>query len=76
MLDEHFTGNKEVDSGKHHRWAEIFIRVKPPAKLRVFGKGLSASIYTSRQMGLSVDSARFEVGAGGGVVDSAKGEEA
>jgi hypothetical protein len=29
MLDKHFGGNREVPSGKHHRWDEVFIRVGP-----------------------------------------------
>jgi hypothetical protein len=31
VLDKHFAGNREVH-GKHHRWDEIFIRVRPPEK--------------------------------------------
>jgi hypothetical protein len=30
MLDRRFGGNREVPSGKHHRWEKVFIRVKPP----------------------------------------------
>jgi hypothetical protein len=30
MLDKHFPGNRDVPSGKHHQWEEIFIRVAPP----------------------------------------------
>ncbi len=29
MLDMHFAGNRDVPTGKHHRWDEIFIRVEP-----------------------------------------------
>jgi predicted DNA-binding transcriptional regulator YafY len=29
MLDQQFAGNREV-SGAHHRWDEVFIRVRPP----------------------------------------------
>jgi hypothetical protein len=29
VLDKRFAGNREVQ-GKHHRWDEIFIRVRPP----------------------------------------------
>jgi len=32
MLDRHFPGNREVATGKHHRWDEVFIRVAPPEK--------------------------------------------
>jgi len=32
MLDRRFGGNREVLSGKHHRWEEIFARVTPPGK--------------------------------------------
>jgi hypothetical protein len=31
MLDRHFPGNREVASGRHHRWDKIFIRVQPPS---------------------------------------------
>jgi hypothetical protein len=34
MLDRVFEGNREVPSGQHHRWDEVFIRVAPPQKLR------------------------------------------
>ena len=34
MLDQHFAGNREISSGKHHRWDEVFIRVKPPEKMK------------------------------------------
>jgi hypothetical protein len=30
MLERRFSGNREVASGKHHRWDKIFIRVEPP----------------------------------------------
>jgi hypothetical protein len=30
MLDRRFSGNREVPSGKHHRWDQVFIRVGPP----------------------------------------------
>lgn len=30
MLDKHFPGNRDIRSGKHHQWDEIFIRVTPP----------------------------------------------
>jgi hypothetical protein len=32
MLKRRFAGNREVPSGKHHRWDAVFIRVAPPAK--------------------------------------------
>jgi len=32
MLDRHFAGNREIPSGKHHRWDQVFIRVEPPEK--------------------------------------------
>jgi predicted DNA-binding transcriptional regulator YafY len=32
MLDRHFAGNREVPSGKHRRWDQVFIRVEPPEK--------------------------------------------
>jgi predicted DNA-binding transcriptional regulator YafY len=32
MLDRRFAGNREVPSGKHHQWEEVFIRVGPPEK--------------------------------------------
>jgi hypothetical protein len=31
-LDQHFAGNREIATGKHHRWDEVFIRVEPPEK--------------------------------------------
>jgi hypothetical protein len=31
ILDQRFAGNREIVSAKHHRWAEIFVRVEPPA---------------------------------------------
>lgn len=34
ILDQHFGGNRDVPSGKHHGWDEVFIRVSPPTKLR------------------------------------------
>jgi hypothetical protein len=34
MLDQHFGGNREVPSGKHHRWDKVFIRVKSPKKAK------------------------------------------
>jgi WYL domain len=30
MLAHVFEGNREVPSGQHHRWDEVFIRVAPP----------------------------------------------
>src|SRR5580693_9111393 len=30
MPDKCFAGNREAPTGKHHRWDEIFTRVKPP----------------------------------------------
>jgi hypothetical protein len=33
VLDKEFAGNREVASGKHYRWDEVFIRVEPPDKL-------------------------------------------
>jgi len=35
MLDQVFSGNREVPFGKHHRWDEIFMRVGPPAKSNI-----------------------------------------
>jgi hypothetical protein len=35
MLDRVFDGNREVPSGQHHRWDEIFIRVGPSQKSRL-----------------------------------------
>jgi predicted DNA-binding transcriptional regulator YafY len=32
MLDRQFDGNRDVPSGKHHRWDRVFIRVEPPEK--------------------------------------------
>jgi hypothetical protein len=32
LLDKHFPGNREIATGKHHRWDEVFIRVGPPEK--------------------------------------------
>jgi hypothetical protein len=32
MLERHFAGNREIATGKHHRWDEVFIRVAPPEK--------------------------------------------
>jgi hypothetical protein len=32
MLEQHFAGNREIATGKHHRWDEVFIRVGPPDK--------------------------------------------
>jgi hypothetical protein len=32
MLDRYFAGNREIATGKHHRWDEVFIRVAPPEK--------------------------------------------
>jgi hypothetical protein len=32
MLKRRFAGSREVPSGKHHRWDEVFIRVASPAK--------------------------------------------
>ncbi|MFZ1008039.1 MAG: WYL domain-containing protein [Candidatus Sulfotelmatobacter sp.] len=32
VLDKHFAGNREVPTGKHHNWDEVFIRVAPPTK--------------------------------------------
>jgi hypothetical protein len=29
MLDRRFSGNREVPSGKHHRWEKVFIRAGP-----------------------------------------------
>jgi hypothetical protein len=37
ILDRHFPGNREVASGKHHRWDKIFIRVGPPTKSQSIG---------------------------------------
>ena len=34
MLDQYFAGNREIATGKHHRWDEVFIRVAPPEKLK------------------------------------------
>jgi len=30
VLDRTFPGRRQTASGKHHRWDQIFIRVKPP----------------------------------------------
>ena len=27
MLDKHFAGNRDVPTGTHHKWDEVFIRV-------------------------------------------------
>jgi hypothetical protein len=32
MLDQQFSGGREIPSGKHHRWDELFIRVEPSPK--------------------------------------------
>jgi WYL domain len=32
ILDRSFAGNREVPSGGHHRWDEVFIRVGPSQK--------------------------------------------
>ena len=39
MLDEHFPGNRNVPTGKHHQWEEVFIRVTPSeqSKMRKTG---------------------------------------
>jgi WYL domain len=29
VLDKHFAGNRDVPSGKHHRWDVLFIHVGP-----------------------------------------------
>jgi hypothetical protein len=29
VLDKHFRGNRDVPTGKHHQWDEVFIRVAP-----------------------------------------------
>jgi len=31
-LDRHFAGNREIATGKHHRWDEVFIRVEAPGR--------------------------------------------
>jgi len=35
ILEQHFAGNREAPSGRHHRWDEVFIRVGPPANSKV-----------------------------------------
>jgi len=35
ILEQHFGGNREAPSGRHHRWDEVFIRVGPPANSKV-----------------------------------------
>ena len=30
ILERSFKGNREIASGKHHRWDTLFIRVEPP----------------------------------------------
>ena len=30
LLQQHFAGNRETPSGKHHQWDEVFMRVAPP----------------------------------------------
>ena len=32
LVDKHFAGNREIATGKHHRWDEVFIRVAPPQR--------------------------------------------
>src|ERR1700736_1038050 len=34
MLNRCFGGNREVSSGKHHRWDKVFIRVTAPIKAK------------------------------------------
>jgi len=31
LLDQTFPGGRSSPSGKHHKWAKLFIRVKPTA---------------------------------------------
>lgn len=33
-LEKKFTGNREIPSGTHHHWDEIFLRVDPPKTKR------------------------------------------
>ena len=35
VLDQHFPGNREVPSGRHHQWDEVFVRVEPPEGRKV-----------------------------------------
>jgi hypothetical protein len=30
LLNERFEGRRPPESGKHHTWEKLFIRVKPP----------------------------------------------
>lgn len=30
VLDQRFKGGRPTESGKHHKWDKLFIRVKPP----------------------------------------------
>lgn len=32
LLNRRFAGGRGTESGKHHRWQKLFIRVKPPDK--------------------------------------------
>ncbi|HSZ60549.1 MAG TPA: WYL domain-containing protein [Terriglobales bacterium] len=32
MLDQRFSGGREIPSGKHHQWDKLFIRVKASPK--------------------------------------------
>jgi len=32
LLDQRFPGGRPTPSGKHHKWDQLFIRVKPPRK--------------------------------------------
>jgi hypothetical protein len=44
MLDKHFPGNRELPSGHHHQWDQIFIRVAPPEEgEELSGKGTSST---------------------------------
>jgi hypothetical protein len=35
MLVKQFPGNRNVASGKHHQWDDLFIRVEPPEGIKV-----------------------------------------
>lgn len=34
LLSERFAGGRPTESGEHHRWEKLFIRVKPSSKRR------------------------------------------
>lgn len=49
MLDRVFEGNREVPSGQHHRWDEVFIRVGPPPKSRFRKSGYHRECTSSNR---------------------------